>query len=133
MTDARFNDDNIYIDLYSPVYPTSVSFPVAPSVVSDGRHSQLGFFIQDQIKFGGFIITGSVRQDYAKSKSTDKLTGIPSSNNPDALSYRAALGYQFDAGIVPYLSYSTSFALNPAIAATAACSIRRRPSRSRPA
>jgi iron complex outermembrane receptor protein len=31
-----------------------------------------------------------------------------------ALSYRVALGYEFDAGVVPYVSYSTSF--NPQIA-----------------
>lgn len=107
-----FNDDDILIDLYNPIYPASVSFPGAPSVVSDGRLSQLGLFVQDQIKVGGFILTGSVRQDYARSKSINKLTGRLSSNNPDALSYRAALGYEFDAGVVPYLSYSTSFALN---------------------
>lgn len=107
-----FSDDEIFLDVYNPRYPASVTFPTATSYSSDGRYSQLGFFLQDQIKVGGFILTGSIRQDYAKAKATDKLTGIPSSNSPDALSYRAALGYEFDAGVVPYVSYSTSFALN---------------------
>ncbi|MCJ2129268.1 TonB-dependent siderophore receptor [Methylobacterium sp. E-045] len=108
----KFSSDEFFIDLYNPVYPTRISLPTAIDYASDGIYSQVGLYAQDQIKFNGFILTGSIRQDYASATVSDKLSNTTVRVNPDAFTYRAALGYEFAAGIVPYVAYSTSFALN---------------------
>lgn len=107
-----FSREPPVLDLYAPVYPAGASIPPGIDYASNGRYSQLGLYLQDQIKVAGFILTGSVRRDDAKAKATDKLRRSFASMNPDALSYRAALGYDFGS-VVPYVAYSTSFALNP--------------------
>jgi len=56
------------------------------------------------------------RRDVAESKVTNRLgTNSPTTSRVDqAMSYRAGLGYEFENGVVPYVSYSTSF--NPQVA-----------------
>lgn len=77
------------------------------------------------MKWNGFIFTGSVRKDWVDQeiRTTFNFPNLPlptlnrttvDQQSFSALSYRVALGYEFDAGVVPYVSYSTSF--NPQIA-----------------
>ena len=81
---------------------------------------QTGVYFQDQMKFGGFILTGSVRHDwYSSSLLTDSSyvpvlnPGVAEKQDIKALSYRGAIGYDFGNGLVPFVAYSTSF--NPQI------------------
>ncbi|MGF3027295.1 TonB-dependent siderophore receptor [Methylobacterium aquaticum] len=113
------------IDLYNPVYNYSFNFPNRTNIATRASQQQIGAYFQDQMKWNGFIFTGSVRNDWV-DQQIDTVNSFPnlpiasanratvSKQDFSALSYRVALGYEFDAGVVPYVSYSTSF--NPQIA-----------------
>ncbi|GLS43269.1 TonB-dependent siderophore receptor [Methylobacterium brachythecii] len=120
------------VDLYNPVYGASLNFPDATNVASRQSIQQTGIYFQDQMKFNGLIFTGSVRNDWVDQElntiqNFPRVAGLPippafiplalaatntnttSRQKFSALSYRLGLGYEFDSGIVPYVSYSTSF------------------------
>ena len=79
--------------------------PVAPVVFSDQLQTHTGLYLQDQIKLGLVIFTGAVRHDWVESEDR-----IADNTVDDAeFSYRAALSYEFDSGVVPYLAWSRSF------------------------
>ncbi|WP_246682723.1 TonB-dependent siderophore receptor [Methylobacterium sp. WL9] len=116
---------NRLIDLYNPVYDLSIAFPLRTNVGTRASQQQTGAYFQDQMKWNGFILTGSVRNDWVDQeiRTTFNFPNLPlptlnrttvSQQSFSALSYRVALGYEFDFGVVPYASYSTSF--NPQIA-----------------
>lgn len=83
-----------------------------PNVDNTTTQTQVGFYFQDQLKFGeGWIVTGNVRHDVAKTNQK----GSSNYKRTDGdTSYRAAVAYEFNQGVTPYASYSTSF--NPLIA-----------------
>lgn len=79
------------------------------------------------MKWNGFVLTGSVRNDWVDQEIRSTFNSpnlpVPTLNRTtidqqrfSALSYRVGLGYEFDFGLVPYASYSTSF--NPQITGT---------------
>lgn len=116
---------NRLIDLYNPVYNLAIAFPQRTNVATRATQQQTGLYFQDQMKWNGFIFTGSVRNDWVDQEIRTNFNfpnlPLPTLNRTtvdqqsfSALSYRVALGYEFDAGVVPYVSYSTSF--NPQIA-----------------
>jgi len=77
--------------------------------------SQVGFYFQDQLRFGdGWIVTGNIRHDFADTEQ-DGASGF--SRNDSETSYRGALAYEFGNGITPYVTYSTFF--NPLITSPA--------------
>ncbi len=119
------NAANRLIDLYNPVYNLSIAFPQRTNVSTRALQQQTGIYAQDQMKWNGFILTGSVRNDWVDQqvRTTFNFPNLPlatlnrttvDNQNFSALSYRAALGYEFASGVVPYAAYSTSF--NPQIA-----------------
>lgn len=96
------------LDLFSPVYGSTS--------ISDGgnggkeRARQLGFYLQDQIKFDErWIAVVGGRYDTARS---DGGAGTPSEKT-HAFTPRLGLMYQFANGVSPYYSYSRSFQPNP--------------------
>ncbi|MEL6061114.1 TonB-dependent siderophore receptor [Methylobacterium sp. DCY52] len=109
------------IDLYNPVYDLTIAFPRSPNVAQREALQQIGLYGQDQMTWNGFILTGSVRNDWVDQsvRSAFNLPAVAVNRATDdklklsALSYRAALGYELGAGVVPYAAYSTSF--NPQI------------------
>ena len=66
--------------------------------------SQVGIYLQDQLRAGPWLATLGLRQDWLNVASE----GSPDENDK-ATTGRAALMYEFDNGITPYISYSTSF------------------------
>jgi iron complex outermembrane receptor protein len=73
---------------------------------------QLGFYAQDQLRFGdGWIVTLGGRYDYVDIEAEG--TGAFKTND-DQWSGRAGLAYEFKNGLTPYTSVSTFF--NPQIA-----------------
>ncbi|GJD42262.1 Ferrichrome outer membrane transporter/phage receptor [Methylobacterium cerastii] len=116
---------NRSINLYDPVYNLAIAFPQRTNFSARAAQQQTGLYFQDQMKWNGFILTGSVRNDWVDQRitSTFNFPNLPvatlnrttvDQQSFSALSYRAALGYELPYGIVPYASYSTSF--NPQIA-----------------
>jgi iron complex outermembrane receptor protein len=98
------------IDLFNPVYSTA---PIAvPNFFpfTDVRLKQYGLYAQDQMKFGNFILTLSGRQDW--TKVTRYLTSPVTKTNQDKFTWRAGATYITEAGVAPYISYSTSFVTN---------------------
>jgi iron complex outermembrane recepter protein len=95
------------IDVYNPVYgnftvPSASALARVPSVAQ----RQLGFYAQDQIKWGRFTATLGLRHDNAKSDTE----GRPAAAADDkAWTKRAGVTYQMDGGWAPYAGYSESF------------------------
>ncbi|MGE4429475.1 MAG: TonB-dependent siderophore receptor [Sphingobium sp.] len=103
------------IDLFDPVYST---VPIAVpdfSPFTDVRLKQYGLYAQDQMKFDNFILTLSGRHDWSDVTNYAR----PSDDAKHSkFTWRAGATYITEAGIAPYVSYSTSFLVN--VGATAA-------------
>jgi len=96
------------IDLFNPVYSTA---PIAvPNFFpfTDVRLKQYGLYAQDQMKLGGFILTLSGRQDWSE---VNRYTA-DTKTDQDKFTWRAGATYVTEAGLAPYVSYSTSFLIN---------------------
>ncbi|MGE0022229.1 MAG: TonB-dependent siderophore receptor [Hyphomicrobium sp.] len=66
--------------------------------------TQTGLYIQDQLKMGPWIAVLGLRQDWLHAEQA----GTPDEDHRSTTG-RAALMYNFDFGLTPYVSYSTSF------------------------
>lgn len=96
------------IDFLNPVY--GIDFPVAPITASGLQtQDQVGLYVQDQIRYGGWLGTFGLRYDWSNIDNKNRLTGSTVSTDDKALTWRAGLTYLFDNGFAPYASYSTSF------------------------
>jgi iron complex outermembrane receptor protein len=96
------------IDLFNPVYSSApIAAPALGLPYLDRRLKQSGAYVQDRIKFGGFIATLTGRQDWVSDTSYTSAT--PTTTKPDKFTWRAGLTYVTEAGIAPYVSYATSF------------------------
>jgi iron complex outermembrane recepter protein len=102
------------IDVVNPIYglPQPANGPLYDEVVT---MNQVGFYAQDQIRFGdGWIATLNGRYDYVHTDLDNKLYPTSSYKDSDgAWSGRAGLAYEFDNGLTPYVSVATFF--NPLI------------------
>ncbi|WJR67055.1 TonB-dependent siderophore receptor [Neorhizobium sp. CSC1952] len=102
------------IDVLNPIYglPQVPNGPLYDEVVT---MNQLGFYAQDQIRFGeGWIVTLNGRYDYVHTDFDNKLNPAGSFKDSDgAWSGRAGLAYEFDNGLTPYVSAATFF--NPLV------------------
>lgn len=78
------------------------------------EQTQTGIYIQDQLKIGRWGAVLGLRHDWLKAEGyPDDPTTVREDGAPDesheATTGRAALLYNFDSGLTPYVSYSTSF------------------------
>lgn len=80
--------------------------------------NQLGAYVQDQIKFGGFTLVLSGRNDWVSTSQNDRPSAATLINREDSqFSGRAGLIYNFANGLAPYVAYATSY--NPVIGVNA--------------
>jgi iron complex outermembrane receptor protein len=104
------------INALHPVYgtgdiPFTGSAPFRNFLLSQ---NQLGVYLQDQIKFGGFTLVLSGRNDWVSTSQGDRPSGATLYNREDSkFSGRAGLIYNFANGLAPYVAYATSY--NPII------------------
>lgn len=99
------------INIMAPVYNQPIlNVPWYVSQV-DGNISQTGIYAQDQIRYGKWLLTVGLRQDWAWTDSTTftNFGNTEQDQDDQALTGRVGLTYLFDNGIAPYFSYSTSF------------------------
>lgn len=100
------------LDIYNPVYGSPVVKPT-PDLFLFQDQDQVGLYGQDQIKYGGWIATIGVRNDWAMTDTLedDRFFGTRTKTRQDdeAFTYRTGLTYLFDSGFAPYFSYSESF------------------------
>lgn len=79
------------------------------------RQSQLGLYLQDEMRVGALTVIAGLRRDRYRSEDVNasSYAGSPSSSTT-AIAQRKTSGrlaaiYQLGKGIAPYLNYSTSF------------------------
>ncbi|WP_417693174.1 TonB-dependent siderophore receptor [Roseibium sp.] len=110
------------IDVVNPVYGATQTLPVSYTN-QDLFQKQLGFYAQDQLRFGdGWIVTLNGRHDSVWTNTQDGPTFYsPTQDNRNesfdsAFSGRAGLAYEFNNGLTPYASIASFF--NPQIGTT---------------
>lgn len=98
------------LDIFNPAYGAALP-GVAPIIDNDIEQSQVGLYIQDQIRLSNWLLTLGGRQDWARGRTTNMMTpnALPTTTKDHAFTGRAGLAYLFDNGLAPYVSYSTSF------------------------
>ncbi|NUO74838.1 MAG: TonB-dependent siderophore receptor [Lysobacter sp.] len=98
------------LDVFDPVYGAPIVVPAYTSH-EDKVQQQLGVYVQDQIRYGGWVITAAGRQDWVRTR-TDNLIADPvtrSRQDDRRFSGRLGVNYVFESGFAPYLAYSQSF------------------------
>jgi iron complex outermembrane receptor protein len=95
------------LDLTHPVYGGPID--LALDYVTNDTLEQIGLYAQDQMKFNRLVLTGSIRQDWARTQTIDVLGGSDLNQHDQAFTGRGGAVYLFDNGLAPYASYSSSF------------------------
>lgn len=106
--DVGFSDIQ-FINIYDPVW---ARIPGTPTTSSDGEEIQnlAGVYAQVQSRVGNLIGLLGGRFDYAETEFDNRLPGGEDFDfNDKEFTWQAGLMYEFDFGLSPYLSYSTSF------------------------
>lgn len=96
------------LNVLFPFYGQPYTLPAVDFATSDTLN-QTGLYAQDQIKWNRWTLTVGGRQDWAQTDTTDMLAATTLRQDDSAFTWRAGLVYEFDNGIAPYVSYSTSF------------------------
>jgi iron complex outermembrane receptor protein len=99
---------NVYAPMYGLVSPDPSTF--TPSMNQRSDQSQVGVYLQDEIKFDRFTLALTGRHDNWQADTVNYLAGSSTVHqNYNSWTGRAGLSYLFDNGLSPYVSYSTSF------------------------
>lgn len=100
------------LNLFAPNYADLTT--VTPNTRLDYSLSQVGTYAQDELRYRHWVLTLGVREDWAGTNS--QQDAAVQHANDAAFSWRAGLAYEFENGIVPYISYAKSF--EPVLGAT---------------
>jgi len=110
---SRYSYDSNFVfaatglDVFNPVYGTMPDLrpDFDPATTSSTRQtqSQLGLYVQDQIKLDRWVFTLGGRQDWVGTDSNG------SHQSDDKFSARVGINYVFDNGLAPYVGWSQSF------------------------
>jgi iron complex outermembrane receptor protein len=86
-------------------------FIATPALGAASRQSQdqIGVYLQDQAKFGDFILTVNGRHDWVFQNNYATADSAVSRQDNTAFTGRVGLGYVLAPGLVPYASYATTF------------------------
>ncbi len=97
------------IDIYHPVYGAPI--PALFTYYDTSQPlKQTGVYLQDHMKVGErFVATAAVRHDWTNLTTTDRIAGTRVKQEPGETTGRVGFSYVTEAGIAPYVSYSTSF------------------------
>ncbi|WP_129792849.1 TonB-dependent siderophore receptor [Sphingosinicella sp. CPCC 101087] len=91
------------IDIYDPVSTGVTPVPLVDD--PNQRNSQLGFYVQDQIRYADRVsLVVGARRDRARSKTEGLDAQID-----EATTFRAGLIGELGGGLAPYVSYSEAF------------------------
>ena len=104
------------LDIYAPDYTLPITPPTRTK--TDVTQNQYGVYLQDQVRYAGFVLTMSGRHDWAGNitRAPDTLSRTTQWNT--AFTGRAGLTYVFRNGLAPYVSYAESFSPLAGIDAT---------------
>ncbi|KAB0465422.1 TonB-dependent siderophore receptor [Vibrio kanaloae] len=79
--------------------------------LDDTTSSQLGFYVQDQVRLDALVLIAGARFDHYKSESDY----YAHESDHKQFTYRLGGLYQFDNGLAPFASYATSFEPAPGV------------------
>jgi len=96
------------INIFNPVYGAYVPLPAITSSTNQTQ-SQLGTYVQDQMRWDRVYLTLTGRYDWSWQDTRNTFTEATTSLNDSAFTGRVGLLYAFEFGVSPYISYSTSF------------------------
>lgn len=108
----RYGTVNPGIDMQHPDYSQVTSDNLGLYTATKQRLSyyQQGWYLQDQVVFGGLNLVASIRYDNYHSTTTNNLDNDSKSwVSQQRVTKRLGALYQFDNGIAPYVSYSEGF------------------------
>lgn len=108
--ETRRNGIASRLDVFDPQYGLPITWLpglAAVSSITDSR--QAGFYLQDQVHIGDLILTGGVRYDKSETSVDFFAAGLKVAREDEAVTWRGGVAYEFDNGITPFFSYSTSF------------------------
>lgn len=97
------------LDLYAPVYGMNPALPVNATTSTNQEQKQLGLYLQDQLRWGHWVLSLAGRQDFTRASTLNNRTGVTTTQDPSKFTWRTGLLYEAPVGISPYVSYSTSF------------------------
>ncbi len=101
------------LDILNPVYGLDIA---NPPIYENLRQtiSQVGLYAQTHAKIDDhWLITLGGRQAWIENKTNNRLDSTASTSQSDqAFTGQIGLGYLFDNGLTPYVSYSESFKTN---------------------
>lgn len=103
------------LDLYDPVYGGKQAMVASSAPRNELLPlKQTGLYLQDQLKWDKWVVTGGLRRDRAENSNTRELPASGTSTQIYQQSVNKATGrlggvYLFDSGWAPYVSYATSF------------------------
>ena len=110
-TSTYGNGSVSYINFLNPSYESSTS--VALTTRQHQTRYQTGVYMQDQMSVDNWAFVLAGRHDWSSIDSTTTTFSSGSSTGystqDSAYTWKAGLLYNFDNGITPYASYSTSF------------------------
>ncbi|MCJ2087366.1 TonB-dependent siderophore receptor [Methylobacterium sp. E-005] len=86
-------------------------FIPTPTLASPTRQAQdqIGVYLQDQARFGNFILTLNGRHDWVSQDNRATPVSTATRQDNTAFTGRVGLGYVLAPGLVPYASYATTF------------------------
>ncbi|WP_412026276.1 TonB-dependent siderophore receptor [Burkholderia cepacia] len=101
---------NLYNPVYRPVTAAIFSGPTSLGHVDQyTAMNGFGAYAQDQIRWQRWTLTLGGREDWVNARFDDRTAGMQKQQDVSAFSGRVGLTYEGDAGLSPYVSYSTSF------------------------
>ena len=103
---ARFAPTNT-LDILAPNYTQNIAVPTSIFQNLDQHLQQRGVYFQDEAQLGRLTVLGGVRYDWAEGNTLN--LGKRVLNDDQKPTGRVGAIYNFDNGVAPYVSYSTSF------------------------
>ena len=97
------------LDIFDPLYGIDVP---SPPIYLDRKQTvdQIGLYGQTQTKIDDhWLVTLGGRQSWVTNKNFDRLNDVTDEQDDNAFTGKAGLGYLFDNGLTPYISYTESF------------------------
>ncbi|HEY0292207.1 MAG TPA: TonB-dependent siderophore receptor [Hansschlegelia sp.] len=99
-------------DAFNPGPGLSVTEPPV-KIRIDAVQRQLGLYLQDTIKWGGWTLQAGGRYDWAKNKTSNETVATRATtrvtSDDEAFTGNLGLSYRFESGFAPFVDYSTSF------------------------
>lgn len=97
------------IDYLNPVYGVATNLTLAQITNQKQHINQAGIYLQDQIDLNNWTWVVGGRYDKVRTRTDNYLNDSRSTQHDTEFSGKTGLIYNFDNGIAPYVSYSTSF------------------------